>query len=184
PRLRRLPPRASLGGGQAPPAVPRRERTQPAARARRRRLRRLVRALVTGAAGFVGANLVRRLLVDGHEVHAVVRPGGDRWRLSDVADVRVAEADLRDAGAVGAVITGARPTAVSPPGPRGASGGRAAARAPREASVRGAASALGACARGGGGGFVNPAPSREYALKAPPPAETEPLEPTSVYGVA
>lgn len=33
-------------------------------------------AVVTGASGFVGQNLVRRLRHDGHEVHCLVRPGG------------------------------------------------------------------------------------------------------------
>jgi UDP-glucose 4-epimerase len=45
-----------------------------------------MRALVTGAAGFVGANLVRRLVVDGHEVAAMARPEADLWRLDDIKD--------------------------------------------------------------------------------------------------
>jgi len=42
------------------------------------------RVLVTGAAGFIGANLVRRLLREGADVHAFVRPSGDLWRLDEV----------------------------------------------------------------------------------------------------
>ena len=30
-----------------------------------------MKALVTGGAGFIGTNLIKRLLRDGHEVHAV-----------------------------------------------------------------------------------------------------------------
>ena len=40
------------------------------------------RALITGAAGFVGANLARRLLADGHEVHLATGPQTDTWRLA------------------------------------------------------------------------------------------------------
>jgi hypothetical protein len=42
---------------------------------------RMKRVAITGAAGFVGANLTRRLLDDGHEVHLLIRPGP-----CDVAD--------------------------------------------------------------------------------------------------
>ncbi len=44
------------------------------------------RALVTGAGGFVGANLVRRLLAEQAAVHALVRRDTDLWRLADVRE--------------------------------------------------------------------------------------------------
>lgn len=40
-----------------------------------------MRALVTGATGFLGRSLARRFVADGAEVHAVVRPGSDVARL-------------------------------------------------------------------------------------------------------
>lgn len=41
-------------------------------------------ALVTGGTGFVGANLVRRLVRDGWETHVIVRQGSDLSMLADV----------------------------------------------------------------------------------------------------
>ena len=45
------------------------------------------RVVITGASGFVGANLARRLLADGHQVHALLRGGYDHWRVREIADV-------------------------------------------------------------------------------------------------
>src|SRR5258708_8069653 len=68
------------------------------------------RVLVTGASGFVGANLARRLLRDGHETHLLLRPSHQSWRLQEiVGDVRVHEADLEDGETVRRVIEAARP---------------------------------------------------------------------------
>jgi len=46
-----------------------------------------VRVLLTGATGFIGSALLRRLLADGrHEVAALLRPGTDPWRITDLLD--------------------------------------------------------------------------------------------------
>jgi dihydroflavonol-4-reductase len=48
-----------------------------------------VRALVTGASGFIGANLIRELLDEGHEVRALVRPTSDLRGLDGLPAQRV-----------------------------------------------------------------------------------------------
>jgi nucleoside-diphosphate-sugar epimerase len=53
------------------------------------------RVLLTGAAGFIGSQLARLLVAEGHEVFAILAPQSDRWRLSDVErDIVVIEGDL------------------------------------------------------------------------------------------
>src|SRR5882762_10160302 len=42
------------------------------------------RALVTGATGFVGGHVARRLMKAGWNVHVLVRPSSDRRKLSVV----------------------------------------------------------------------------------------------------
>ena len=56
-----------------------------------------MRALVTGAAGFIGSHLCRRLIADGHEVVGLDDlSDGTLENLSDVPELRFVEGDLRD----------------------------------------------------------------------------------------
>jgi len=63
-------------------------------------------ALVTGANGHIGANVVRELLANGYSVVALVREGSDLRGLEDL-DVRIERGDVRDANAVARAIDGA-----------------------------------------------------------------------------
>ncbi|HJS72685.1 MAG TPA: NAD-dependent epimerase/dehydratase family protein, partial [Vicinamibacteria bacterium] len=65
-------------------------------------------SIVTGAAGFVGSVLVRRLHGDGREVHALVRPKSDLWRLEGL-DLPIHAVDLADAGPVSDLVARLRP---------------------------------------------------------------------------
>ena len=63
-----------------------------------------MRIAVTGAAGFIGANLVRRLLSDGHDVLAILRPGGRRAYLTGLKPLALAESDVCDTQALAAAL--------------------------------------------------------------------------------
>lgn len=63
--------------------------------------------LVTGGTGFVGANLVRELLKDGHGVRVLVRPTSDR-RALEGCDVELVEGDLLDPASLRRAVAGAR----------------------------------------------------------------------------
>jgi dihydroflavonol-4-reductase len=65
-----------------------------------------MRCLVTGATGFVGANLVQRLVEQGHTVRALVRPGSDRRGLADMADWEPVEGDVTNAASIEAALRG------------------------------------------------------------------------------
>ncbi|HEX4430059.1 MAG TPA: hopanoid-associated sugar epimerase [Frankiaceae bacterium] len=65
------------------------------------------RVVVSGAAGFIGAAVVRALLARGARVVALVEPGADERNL-DGLDVERLRVDVRDADAVTAACTGAR----------------------------------------------------------------------------
>jgi UDP-glucose 4-epimerase len=60
-----------------------------------------VKVLVTGAAGFIGSHICRRLVAEGHDVVGFDDlSAGHVGNLSDVPDVDLVEGDLRDADAV------------------------------------------------------------------------------------
>ena len=58
-----------------------------------------MKALVTGATGFVGSAVARRLLDAGWAVRVLARPGSDRRNLQEL-DVDIAEGDLTDAASL------------------------------------------------------------------------------------
>jgi dihydroflavonol-4-reductase len=62
-----------------------------------------VRALVTGATGFVGAAVARALLQSGREVRALVRAGSDRRNLAGL-QLECLEGDLTDAASLARAV--------------------------------------------------------------------------------
>src|SRR3989338_6009105 len=73
----------------------------------------MTKILVTGATGFVGANLVHRLVAKKADVYCMVRPKSDMWRLKGVLGrLAVHKADLADARAVKRVVRNVRPDVV------------------------------------------------------------------------
>ena len=71
-----------------------------------------MRALVTGAGGFLGAHLTARLVADGWEVTGTIRPGSPPWRLAALGvetAVDVVPADLSDRDQAVAVADTAAP---------------------------------------------------------------------------
>lgn len=64
-----------------------------------------MRALVTGATGFIGANLVRTLIEKGVRVRALVRPHSNRKNLEGL-DVEIAVGDVRDRGSLERAVEG------------------------------------------------------------------------------
>ena len=63
--------------------------------------------LVTGASGFVGSAVAKRLVHAGHRVRALVRPTSSRINLADLP-LEIAEGDLRNADSLARAMTGIR----------------------------------------------------------------------------
>ena len=69
-----------------------------------------MRVLITGAGGFIGSQVVRKVLQDGHTVVAVLRPGESSERLIDCLDsVSLVHCDLSDGEALRRLVSETRP---------------------------------------------------------------------------
>ncbi len=143
------------------------------------------RVLVTGAAGFVGANLTRRLLRDGHQLHLLHRPGTDLWRLESIRDeVELHPVDLSDRDGVSGVIEAQRPEWIFHLAAYGAYSHQTDPRRIARTNVLGTVNLVEACARAGFEAFVNTGSSSEYGFKDHAPVESEEAAPNSYYAVS
>ena len=142
------------------------------------------RVLVTGASGFVGANLVRRLLRDGHETHLLLRPSHQSWRLKEIAaDVRVHDADLENRESVRRVVASSRPDWVFNLAAYGAYPNQTGLPRMLSTNLIGCAALADACAETGVEAFLHTGSSSEYGFKDHAPSEDELLEPNSHYAI-
>ncbi len=142
------------------------------------------RVIVTGAAGFVGANLARRLLRDGHDVRLLVRPAQNLWRLDEIRhQVELVEVDLGDSERLDDLVRALRPEWVFHLAAHGAYPHQTDWRRMVAANIVGTVALVEACLRSGVEAFVNTGSSSEYGFQDHAPAETEPLEPNSAYAV-
>jgi nucleoside-diphosphate-sugar epimerase len=142
------------------------------------------RSLVTGAAGFIGAALARRLVARGDTVTALAGPGSDPWRLDQLRDdAHVLEVDLRDADAVARTVQAARPEVVFHLAAHGAYSWQRSLHRMIDTNVTGLANLAEATFDAGARALVNAGSSSEYGLKDHAPPEDELPEPNSAYAV-
>lgn len=142
------------------------------------------RVIITGGTGFVGANLARRLLQEGHEVHLLVRQGFAPWRIEEIrADVRLHEVDLGNRESLLPVIDEIRPDWVFHLATHGAYSSQNDLSQIVRTNILGTVNLVEACLKSGFEAFVNTGSSSEYGFKDHAPSEKEWLEPNSYYAV-
>lgn len=143
------------------------------------------RALLTGAAGFIGANLARRLVSEGLDVHVLLRPDRDSRRLDGLGgDVRRHAVDIVDEQRIREIVGRIRPDWVFHLAAYGGSSSQDDVQRIIRTNVNGTVNLLQACLRTGFEAFINTGSSSEYGFQDHPANETEALEPNSVYAVS
>ena len=136
---------------------------------------------MTGAGGFVGANLVRRLVGDGNQVYAILQPTTDAWRLADVNDVHEIIGDIANSEDVERAFALARPDWIFHLAAHGAYSFQTNVVAMAQSNVLGIATVLAAAERHGCTVFINTGTSSEYGDRDHAPREDEPPLPNSDY---
>jgi len=139
---------------------------------------------VTGAGGFVGANLAASLARAGHDVVAWTHPGSVTWRLDHLAgEIEIAPVELLDPDAVDAGVRAARPDWVFHLAAHGAYSWQRDPETIMQTNLVATVRLLAACQRHGFAAFVHAGSSSEYGFQDHAPREDELPEPNSDYAV-
>jgi nucleoside-diphosphate-sugar epimerase len=141
------------------------------------------RILVSGATGFVGANLVREALEKGAEVHVITRPNSNKWRLASVLDgIYEHHADISQYPQIDAEVRNVKPDIIFHTAAYGTNPYENNLHKIYDANVIGTANLLKVVKKRGFELFVNTGSSSEYGPKDTPMKENASLEPITGYG--
>jgi nucleoside-diphosphate-sugar epimerase len=142
------------------------------------------RTIITGATGFVGANLARRLVNEGHEVHLLVRPRYSSWRIRGIEkDTELHEIELTNSDSLDRLISTIRPDRIFHLAAHGAYSSQRDVHHMVATNIVGTINLVQSCLNVGFEAFVNTGTSSEYGFKSFAPSEDEQLEPNSYYAV-
>jgi len=141
---------------------------------------------ITGATGFVGANLARRLIASGAEVHALVRGSADRWRIGEIAkQMSLHEGDLLELESLRRVMAVAQPEMIFHLAIEGGHPSESGAKkSMMETSVVGTLNLLEEAEKTSYSSFVHVSSSLVYGRREEPLREDDLLRPVTFRGAA
>ena len=143
------------------------------------------KVLVTGSTGFVGANLVRRLVKENYEVYILTRKTSKKWRLLDVLPkLNDCTVDLLEFGKLGRIVKEIQPDIIFHLATAGIYDGQhLPERQLIETNFIGTFNLINACSEIDYKCFVNTGSSSEYGPKDSCMKETDICEPVNMYGI-
>ena len=141
--------------------------------------------LVTGASGFIGSHLVRRLAETGAEPHVFLRSSSDTRRLGNVPGrLNRHAADLADPSSIRAAVRRVRPRTIFHCASWGGHPGQTDESAIFGTNLAGTFHLLAACEEVGFDRFVHTGSSSEYGMKTAPMSEGDEPAPVDAYGAS
>ena len=145
------------------------------------------KVLVTGAGGFIGANLARALLARGDQVHILSRTKNFQWRLSDIKSKLKPHyiIEINDRTGMSGLIKSIQPEQVFHLAQYGGNPGEDDPVMVEKVMVAGTAAVFESCAEVSAiKSIVNIGSFLEYGEKSASIKESMPLQPNTVYGCA
>ncbi|QWR78590.1 NAD-dependent epimerase/dehydratase family protein [Candidatus Magnetomonas plexicatena] len=143
------------------------------------------RVIITGATGFVGANLTRALLKQGHDVHLFLRQNFNSWRIDSITnDVHIHEVELSNEEQLTQKMKEIKSDWIFHLAVHGAYSWQTDLYKIIETNITGTVALVCAAVKTGFEAFINTGSSSEYGYKSDAPKETDCPEPNSYYAVA
>jgi nucleoside-diphosphate-sugar epimerase len=142
------------------------------------------RVVITGATGFVGANLAERLVHDGHSVYLLLREGSQSWRIEHLLPhLRPVVVNLLDRQGLKEALKPIRPDWIFHLAAYGAYAWQEDLDTALQTNFLGTINLVEACREIEFEAFINTGSSSEYGLKGYAPSEDDFLNPNSYYAV-
>ncbi len=141
--------------------------------------------LITGAAGFIGSMLLRKLIGVNEDVEIILRKSSNTWRIKDILrNVRIHYSDLSNLEQLKVIIDKIKPSIIYHLATHGAYSYQKDANFIIKTNILGTYNLLQACDEINYELFVNTGSSSEYGRKDFAMRENDALEPESYYAVS
>lgn len=141
--------------------------------------------LITGANGFVGANLVSHMLNEGNEVIALVRPNRNPWRLAHVRErITLDYVDIADPDSVHKIFSQYSPDGIINTAIYGGYHYQTNEDDIFNTNLNGIRILINEAIKSGFDWFINTGSSSEYGMKKTLMKESDIAEPIDSYGIS
>ncbi len=138
--------------------------------------------LITGGAGFIGANLTKKLINSGYNIDLTLRKSSNLWRIKDILDkVKIHYVDLLDKNKLTKIVKKINPIFIIHLATYSDYRNEADVEKMTDVNIKGTLNLLHASKNIGYKMFVNTGSSSEYGTKNKPMRESELTEPISFY---